>query len=491
MRLAVLAVIIAGCRGTASPPVVVPPPVTVAMPAMRWVPAQPTYLFASPTLGDAQGTLRDAIALLGAATGHDLDEAVELVSGLLGVDALHAEPLAQIGVDLRASWAVFSEDLSPTLVVRLAAPEKMKAFLEHRRARGLAAQSVIVDGIEVFSAELIAGAKLGWAIAGEWLWLHLALPFARDRGTGWFTASHAPHEPGWSRDWAWAQRAAGAAAGVVGLLDLRGTIANMIGRAPDAVACAKLVGQVGRAALSFDGDAQRFAARLALDVGPTADLRAKILPPPSGWDATAAQAALAAQWNLDLGATRSHLAPCLALAGVPAAMLDEIGVRAARAVLLGFDPDASSGSGAIALDLSDATFLRRQLDRIPLRRTIERARTFGTHKGYAIAIPFSVTIEYILEPTLAMVGLGEGVLARLAAPGSPAPPPILALDIKPPAMSADSWAAAIHALIAQGLGRPGAISKRTAERLLLWREARIAVTAEASELVLTISATRR
>lgn len=469
------------------------------MPSLRWVPARPTYLFASQTLGDAQRTLRGAVELLGSVTGHDLGDAVELVTGVLGIDALHAEPLAQIGVDLGASWAMFSEDLSPTLVIRLAEPGRMTAFVDEQRRRGLVAQSVIVEGTEVFTASLFAGAKLSWAIAGEWMWVHLALPLGRDRGAAWFTASRAraeAAEPGWARDWAWAQRAAGAAAGVVGFLDLRGTVADMLSRAPDAVACAKLVGQVGRAAVSLDGDPQHLAARIAVDVGPTAELRAKILAPPSGWDATAAQAALAAQWNLDLGATRAHLAPCLALAGVPAALLDEIGVRAARAILLGFDPDASSGSGAIALDLSDAAFLRRQLDRIPLRRTIERARTFGAHKGHAIAIPFSVTIEYILEPTLAMVGLGEGVLARLAAPAAPgapgatAPPPVLALDIRPPAMSADSWAAAIHALLARGLGKPGAISRGAAQRLLRWREGHIGVTTEANELVLTISATR-
>jgi len=184
--------------------------------------------------------------------------------------------------------------------------------------------------------------------------------------------------------------------------------------------------------------------------------------------------------------------PCLAVAGSQLAMADETAVRAARGMLLGFDPDAMSGSGAIAFDLTSSTFFEHQLDRLPLRRALERARTFGAHKGFSIDIPFSVTVEYVLEHKLALAALGEGLLAKLVAPGPEIPGPIFALDVAPPAMSAEAWATVIHIIAKQSLsGSPGSATKRAVERLMRWRDAHLAVTAEASELVVTASGNRR
>src|SRR5262245_62091880 len=149
MKLAMVTILAVGCGGHASP-TVVQPPAAAGLPATRWAPASPTYLFASPTLGEGQRNLRDAIELTGSFAGYDLRDAAQAVTGLLGVDALHADPTAAIGVDLQGSWAMFSEDVSPTLVVHLAAPDQMAAFLDRQRERGLVTQSVIVDRTEVF-----------------------------------------------------------------------------------------------------------------------------------------------------------------------------------------------------------------------------------------------------------------------------------------------------------------------------------------------------
>jgi hypothetical protein len=459
------------------------------------VPARPSYVFASATLGDGQRSLRDAIEVAGSIAGYDLRDVVQAVTGILGVDALDADPVAAIGVDLKGSWAVFSDDLSPTVVVHLAAPDQMAAFLDHQRERGLVTQSVIVDRTEVFSASLIGGLKLGWAIAGDWMWIHVALPFAREDGASWFTASHAPHAAAWADDWAWAKAATSAAAGLVGYLG-HGTIARLVAALPQAIACGKLVESAGRAAVAIEGDEHHFAARIALEVGSTATARSMVVPPPSGWDAASAHAGLAVQWNLDAMAARSWLAqhqpPCLALAGGVPARLDETGIRTVRAALLGLDADAMSGTGAIALDVASSSFFERQLDRIPLRRAVERSRTFGAHRGASIAIPFSVTVEYVLEPTLAIAALGDGLLARLVAPGPAKPPPIFALDVEPPALSAAAWETVLHALADQQLsGTPGPAIKRAVELLLRLRDAHIAVTAEPDALVLAVSGNRR
>jgi len=478
---------------------VVPPPAAVGPPAMRWVPAQPTYLFASETLADGQRSLRDAIELAGNLGGFDLRDIAQAVTGLLGVDALHADPTSAIGVDLRGSWAVFSDDVSPTVVVHLAAPDQMAAFLDRQRERGLVTQSVIVDKTEVFSATLIGGLKLGWAIAGDWMWIHFTLPFAREEPGAWFTASHTPHRAAWADDWAWAKAAASGAAGLIGYVG-HGTLARVVAALPQGVECAKLVEPAGRAAVALEGDEHHFAARVALEVGSTATLGGMVVAPPSGWEAATAHAGLGVQWNLDLAAARSWLAPrfapCLALAGGVLARLDETGVRTARVAVLGFDADAMSGTGAIALDLASAAFFERQLDRIPLRRAVERSRTFGAHRGHSIAIPFSVTVDYVLEPTLAIAALGDGLLARVVAPGAPHAAPIAALDLEPPALSAAAWETLLRALVEQDLsaasgGVSGRAIKRVVEHLLRWREIHLAVTTESTALVLSVSGQRR
>lgn len=494
MKLAVFAVLAIGCGGHAGP-AAVQPPAAAGLPATRWVPARPSYVFASATLGDGQRSLRDAIEVAGNVVGYDLRDVVQAVTGILGVDALHADPIAAIGVDLQASWAVFSDDLSPTVVVRLAAPDQMAAFLDRQRERGLVTQSVIVDGTEVFSASLIGGIKIGWAIAGDWMWIHAALPFAREDGASWFSASHAPHAAAWADDWAWAKAATKAAAGLVGYLG-HSTVARLVAAVPPAIACGKLVASAGRAAVALEGDEHHFAARIALEVGPTATVRSMVMAPPSGWDAASAHAGLAVQWNLDARAARSWLVqnqpPCLALAGGLPALLDETGIRTARAAVLGFDPDAMSGSGAVALDIASPSFFERQLDRIPLRRAVERARTFGAHRGASIAIPFSVTVEYVLEPTLAIAALGDGLLARLVGPARATPPPIFALDLEPAVLSAAAWEAVLHVLADQQLsGTPGPAIKRAVELLLRLRDAHVTVTAEPDAVVLTVSGNRR
>lgn len=494
MRFVILAVIATACGGRT--PAVAgregPPPFAAA----RWVPAQPSYVLASPHLDDAQRAARDAIDLVSAVTGYELADAMRMSAGLFGVDVLHADPLAEIGVDVRGGWAVFG-DPSPTLVVHLAAPPQMQAFLDRQRDRGLVTRSVVVDRTDVVSAALPIGLTVSWAIDGDWMWVHVAAPGTSDDAERWFTASHAAHAPGWTGNWAWAQRAAGAAATLVGVLDLHalhGAIATAIGRLPDAVACARLVEPIGRVALAFEGDERHVSARLALDVGSTERLRAMLLPPPGGWAAATAGAALAAQWNLDLAAARPYLAPCAAVVGASLAEIDASGVRAGRAALLGFDPDALSGTGAIALDLTGPAYFEHQLDRVPLRRTLESSERFGPYRGHSLSIPFSVTVDYVLERHLAIAAIGDGLLARLVAPAEHREPvpPIAAIDVAPPALSAHAWQTLIDSIAERRLDTaPGGFVRVLVEHLRAWRDGHLAVTAEGSEIVVTASGHRR
>ena len=170
MRLAILAVLAIGCGGHERR-AVTPPAQAAAFPAARWVPARPAYVFASRTVDDAQRSLRDMLDVLGTLTGYDLGDVTSALEGLLGVDPLHPDPVAAIGVDPHGSWAMFSEQLSPTIVVHLGAPDRMAAFLDKQRQRGVVAQPVTVDNTQVFSAAL-GPVTLSWAIDGDWMWIH-------------------------------------------------------------------------------------------------------------------------------------------------------------------------------------------------------------------------------------------------------------------------------------------------------------------------------
>jgi len=181
---------------------------------------------------------------------------------------------------------------------------------------------------------------------------------------------------------------------------------------------------------------------------------------------------------------RAWLQPCLRAINEDLGWLDRYGVRAGRAVLQAFDPDDKSGAGAFALDLAHKTFFASQLDEIPMRSTLERNRTFGPHKGHSITIPFVATIEYVLTDKLALGAVGEGLLAKVVGTGTLLPGPVAAIDILPPAMSAEAWKTIIESLdrrSAEGL----------VERLMRWREGHIAVTIEGTSLLVAATGVRR
>jgi hypothetical protein len=498
MRFAVLTVLIAACGG-GHPPVAGPQP-AAAPEATRWVPEHPMFVLASPVIADAQHDLRDVVDALSVVTGFGATELSGVATGLVGVDVLSADALAGIGVDVHASWAAFSEAFDPTIVLHLAAPDKLAAFIDHQRARGLASTAVTVDQTQISSAELIGGVTLRWAIVGDWLWLHVSRPHgegAPDDATRWFTASHGPHGAAWGDNWAWAVHAAGASASVVGFADLhdvRDRIVHGLDATHVGAACRDQVPALNRLGLALHGDAHQLTARFALDIGSTADLARHLLSPPSGWATTAATAAIAAQWNLDTVALIAYLRPCTRAADLDSfAKFEEYGLRTARGVLVSFDPETAAGTGAVAADLSRPDAFTHLLDRVPMRSTLESSRTFAGHRGARIEIPFSFTVEYVLEPTLLVGAMGDGLVGQLLAPAAapPAPPPLFALDLAPAKLSVKAWASLIQAIADRKLtGAPGPRAQRAAEHLVRWRAAHVALTAEGNEVVLTATGDR-
>jgi hypothetical protein len=481
-----------GSRGGGTSPPQPPPsqPLPVAAknyPAARFIPARPTYALAARSVGDAQRAAGDLLASFGPLVGLDLRAASSLIGGVLGVDALSAGALAEIGVDVDGSMALFSEAVSPTLVVHLAAPAKTRAFVDRLRAGGLPVQPEQVDGVEVLTVALPAGARVSWAIADEWLWIHAGLPLAPDPGTAWLTASRRPGAPTWDGTWQWAVTSGGQGErpALVGFFDLRALLASLSPRIPAALACTKLLDPVGRVAVAVEAGSGSVGGRIALELGgAAASLQRAVLPAPAGWRGAAAQAPLAVQWNLDLAAVRGHLLPCAQALAVDLSMADRFGVRTARAILQRYDARKPTNSrGVVSFDLAHRKYAAELLDEIPGRSLIERKRTFGPYQGRVLSIPFGgPTIEYVLDDQRAIAGLGEGVLAAAVGqgPGVPGPSsPLLAIDVAPPAMSREAWAGLLDMV---GL---------SPDPLLAWRELHLAIAVAGDQLVLDASGRRR
>lgn len=488
---AAAAALAGGCRGggassptpPSSPPV--SPAVAAGYDAARWIPARPTYAAAARSVRDAQRAARDLLDSVGALLGAGPGDLQLVLRDLLGVDPLSPDALAVLGIDPAGGLAVFSEAIDPTVVVRLASPAQAERFFEGRRRAGMQVRPATVDGAAVSTTELRGGIRASWAIAGGWLWVHVALAARTGPDDhAWFSASHRPGAPAWGSAWTWAVGGGGQGSRptFAGFVDARALLERVSTRIPAALACAELLSPVGKVGVAASADGSRLGGRLAVEVGDAAaaGIARAILPASDAWSAAAAKAPLAAQWNVDLVALRAWLAPCAAAAGADLSRLEPLGVRTARAILHHYDPaKPASSRGAVSFDLAHRTYATKLLDEIPGRSMIQRKRTFGPFQGYAISIPFGgPTIEYVLDDRLALAGLGDGVLAAVAGPAAAAGP-LLAIDATPPAMPRESW---------RGLAGLVNISP---DALLGWQALRLSLSLDGSRLVLDAAGQRR
>src|SRR5690606_27436118 len=223
---------------------------------------------------------------------------------------LRADAVASIGIDLDGGVAVFSEDVNPTFVARLASPPALHAFVDAQRQRGLVTQSVVVDGSEVVSARLDGELELSWVVDGQWLWVHVG---AAGEGTGWFTASKRASSARWAGAWQAAEALAQGRAGLVGIVELASLAAKVATRVPEAAACARQLETVRGVGIAVEGEGNHVGVKIAVVLGPSAQpIATHILAPPPGWETASARAPLAVQWNLDFRLAAGWLEPCIA-----------------------------------------------------------------------------------------------------------------------------------------------------------------------------------
>jgi hypothetical protein len=451
-------------------------------PAARWVPAEPTYVVSARTARDAQTAFQGGIELLAWWLGYDAGEAGPALARMLGFDPLAPDALANLGVDAEGSLVVFSEDLNPTFVMHLSAPEQTSALFERHRERGMPTQSVIVAGTEVFTVKIGIDIHLSWAIDRDWLWLHLA--FDRPDGTTWFERSKHPGGARWVDGWTWANNLVGQAPALVGTVDSKRMLAQLARMAPRAAACIERFAAIQRVGLGFEASGPQLTGRLSLDLGArSSDLASTLVIAPPGWASASVNAAIAAQWNVDLPTAARWLTPCAGDAGDLVAQLDSYGVRTARAFVHQVDPKKKAGTGAVMFDLAHPRFFRSMLDDTPGRSTFEKSRTFGGYKGTHISVPFVGKGDYVLDERVAIAAMGDGVLARIGtgAQGGGAAKPV-AIDVRPQALPASTWSSLLELL-----DLPPAI----AHRLLAWQDLHLGARLDGTNLVIEALGTRR
>lgn len=460
----------------------------------RFVPEQATYVVSARTMRDAQNSLREIADLVGMAGNFEVKDASALFTYVLGIDPLSPEAVAGIGVDLDGSMVVFSEATNPTFVVHINAPDAINAYFDKQRERGLRTQSVVVGKTEVFTAKISSDLALSWALDGEWLWVHFTV--GPSDGTAWFEHSHAPSGTRWVDGWTWAQGLAANAPALVGYFDTKGLLADAMREVPHAIECLDKLSVIERIGLNVETDGKRVGATLALQLGAAADGVAKnLLQPPPGWAGARATAPMAADVNVDLRAAAAWVQPCFVKKTDDGnrvrndspdfvAMLDQYGIRSGRAFVHTLDPDEKEGTGAIALDLSNARFIRAQLDQIPRRSMFESGRTFGAYKGKHISVPFIGSGDYVLEENIAIAAMGDGLLSRIGSGAAQGQPPVLAIDLRPPGLPVGVWAF----LLAQ-VDAPS--PERFAQRLMTWNDLHVGARLEQGNLVIEAAGTRR
>jgi len=475
--------LVAGCGGKRQ---VGPggPTAALAFPAARWVPAQPTYLFAARTMRDAQRSFGDAIDTLGMVAGVDRAGVSAALTAVLQVDLLSPDALAGIGIDPDDGMALFSAEIDPTLVVHLSAPQQLQDFITHQRQRGMASQSVMMEGAEVFTAKVDSELSISWAVDGEWLFMHFAFAPHGDT-SNWFAAIKHAGAATWGARWDAAQKLATKAAGLTGIIDLRAFMSKMAAHVPEVAACARQFEPVNGVAVALEAEGAWVSAKLAVDVGGAGQaIAGNVLSPPPGWTAASAKAPLSAQWNLDLRSAAAWIQPCMHGGLNLVATLDQFGVRSGRGFVHTLDPDDKSGTGVVAFDLSHPRYFESLLGQIPMRSKFERPRQFGAYKGKHLSVPFVATADYVLDDRVFIAAMGDGQLERAAAAGAPSPPPVFAVDVLPAGLPAGVWA---WLFSEAELPNP----KGLAQRLQSWNDIHLGAQIDHGQLVIQAQGNRR
>jgi hypothetical protein len=407
-----------------------------AYPVVAWAPAGASYVAVAGRLDEGVRAARELADLASIGGGATADQLDRWLREAIGASLLDERDLAGAGIDVHASAALFAQDGFPTAALPVADPGRLRAFLDrHRPGRATSSR----QGADAITSWSIGEWRLSWAAHGRWLFVHLGPRAGDERWLDRVVA--APEGASLAADadlasaLARARRALGHAERAPGLLGavsvdaLARDLAAWPG-APDGLAACARRASTAAPHLSWAADfsRERGAGWAAIDLAPAAAaaLRAHVAPPPPpGYRAYRAGAALAVDWSLEvdwLERVRARFACPLLDQPIRDPVREATGFRGPRAwhvAATSIDLDDLSGAGAAHLLLADPGLVSAQLESIPARSLFERSRRIAGQRVQVLSVPGLPTISYRQAGDEFTLAVGDGVMEEVLAPGSP------------------------------------------------------------------------
>ena len=434
-RLAVAALALAACGGKGAPKGKTGRPPTAlerAYPALRFAPADASWVLAVARVGDAALALRETGELAAAVEGSRLADLDAAARGAFGLSPLSPDDLAAAGIQLDGSGAIFGQAGFPTAILPVADAEKLRRFLDGKRPE-LGAEAAEHRGHQIVSWSR-GEVGVSWVVLDGWLVLRAAPAAAGPAWLDQILAAPGGGSLGADPELAEVARrgeaALGAPAGVLALVRfdrLAREIEDARSFRPELPVCARALAAaaprlVGAALVGQDG-VDGWAA-LELAPGAAGALRDHTGPPaPGGFYAYRAKAPLA----IALAVALPWLEKVRAAAGCPLldrpirdpvrAMTGMSGPRAIYAAATRIDIDDLDGGGALHMVLTDQDLVTAQLESIPGRSLFERKRTIAGREVVALSFPGAPTILYRQEGRRFTAALGDRAMAAVLGPG--------------------------------------------------------------------------
>lgn len=449
-----------------------------AYPATRFIPSDATYAFTATSADAAFAVVRDLADGFGPAAGVDAAALGALVRDLLGFDALSGAGWAELGVDLTGGAALWaSSGVSAVLAVRLDDPQRLAAFVDTRKARGLVLSTSALDGREVTTIHGDDGVALSWAVVDRWLLVHAGLSVDRAADGAWLRAAlSAGGRFAGTTDFADALTAARArlnvtAPPVIGVVRPDRVLAGPAGVELDD--CRALLGHARRVlfALASEPTAARGALTIELDDA-AAGIAEALTPAPVGWAAARGDAPLVVEVGLDLRRAQAAIAPCMGDRVLAPALAAR--VWAGRAFAHQLDLEAQEARGAVAT-LAQPGLIDRALSQLPGRSLFTSHRRVGGLEVATLKVPTMPTVSYAErgeELTITAEMPIDDLLERGVSDE------LLRLELRPRAWSAE----ALDSLLGLLVGRDRLRSAMVAG-LRRWSHGRLTVRLEASAIV--------
>ncbi len=375
-------------------------------PALRWVPADASYVLAAASASDAARAFGEL-----AAVASITDEGAAVVAALrqlTGVDFTAPDELAAIGIAVEASAVVFATEQSPTAGFHLANRQALREFLDSR-----AATVSSLGSIEL--ARVSAGPlEVSWAHTEQWVLVHVDVPGVEP---AWATAVAAADSPGIAVTERFARAIAEVAPRQDELPDVLGMID--LSRLGEPCAAAVATATRGPAGIAIDEQGGALTVSLVAPLAPEAALAladAAPPPPPAGILALRQQVPMDVSLGIDLAWLEQQRRASACAQTLPALELGDT-PRAAHIVIRSLAPRSLDGWLAAYVIARDPALISALLDEIPQRRLFERSDRIGEVAVRRLSVPLLPPVGYRLDGSTLLVGVGRGALDAALASG--------------------------------------------------------------------------